>query len=261
MGTFGKVFIGLLSAIIVAIVIGAVLLLSNLDAVVKGIIETAGSEATGTTVTVDTVDISLQEGSAAIGGLRISNPAGYGAGQALEIGLAAISLNLEQTASELVVIESILIDGARLSYEQQGSTSNLQAILNNLDSASSGHTSSSAGQDESASGARIIIDDFRFLNAQASFVIPGLGQQKIVKIPDIEISGIGRKSAGVAAAEAARQILEPVIREAMQAAIDGSVDDLMEDLGNDIREKAMQRLDESLGEKDAEKLKGLLNRD
>jgi len=239
MGTFGKVFLGIVGTCIVAVIVGTVLLVSNLDSVVASLIEEIGTEVTGTNVSVDSVEISLKEGAASIHGLRIANPEGYPAGNALEIGLAAVALDLGETASELVVIKSILIDGAKLSYLQQGRSSNLQTIQSNLGKKTSGETVDSGGD---GSDARIIVDEFRFLNAEAYFSSPALGVEKTVTIPDIDISGVGRKSVGVTASEAARQILEPIIQEAMQAAVDSSVDDLKQQGRQKIEEKAKEKL-------------------
>ncbi len=239
MGTFGKVFLGIVAACIVAVIVGTVLLVSNLDSVVASLIEEIGTEVTGTDVSVDSVEISLQEGAASIHGLRIANPAGYPAGYALEIGLAAVAINIDETVAELVVIRSILIDGAKLSYLQQGRSSNLQTIQSNLGGQTSGATVDTGGDN---SDGRIIVDDFRFLNAGAYFSSPALGVEKTITIPNITLSGVGRKSSGVTASEAARQILKPIIQEAMQAAVDSSVDDLKQQGREKLEEKAAEKL-------------------
>jgi len=248
MGTLGKILLGLMAAAVFAVIVGGVLLMSNLDAVVAGIIETAGSNATGTAVTVGEVHISLQDGSASISDLGIANPEGFSGENALHIDSVAVALNLEETGDGLVVLKSVLIDGAKLTFEQRGSKSNLQTLLDRLDRGDSAGVGS-AGEDDG--DARVIVDEFRFLNARASLAIPAIGEVRTAAIPDVSVTGVGRKSAGVTAAEAARQVLEPVIREAVRVATRNAAEGIVDD----AKDKAMGRL----REKAADKLRGLLN--
>ena len=72
-----KVILGLMLIIVIAIAGSVYYLLTNLDALVEAAIEKYGSEATQTSVLVDSVKINLTDGAAGITGLTIGNPAGY----------------------------------------------------------------------------------------------------------------------------------------------------------------------------------------
>jgi hypothetical protein len=54
-----------------------VVLLSNLDSIIKTAVEEVGSEATQANVTLSEVNILANEGKAALRGLSVSNPAGF----------------------------------------------------------------------------------------------------------------------------------------------------------------------------------------
>jgi len=71
-----KVLIAL-GVVVVLIGGGLVLLLSNLDGLVKTAIETYGSEAVGSQVSVGSVELNLTEGSAAIYDFSVANPPGF----------------------------------------------------------------------------------------------------------------------------------------------------------------------------------------
>ena len=106
MGKVGKTLIGLFAAIVLVIGIGIYLLVSNLDEIVKTVIERAGSEVTGVAVSVASVEIDLRGGAGAINGLRIDNPDGFNSDYAMQLGRAALKINLDETTGELVVLDA-----------------------------------------------------------------------------------------------------------------------------------------------------------
>ena len=72
-----KIALGALLVLLLIIGGSVYFLLSNLDGLVKTAIETYGSEATKTAVSVSSVKIVLQDGSGSIQGLTVGNPKGF----------------------------------------------------------------------------------------------------------------------------------------------------------------------------------------
>jgi len=80
--------------LVVVAVIGVVILLSNLDSIIKTAVEEVGSEATQAKVTLSKVEISADEGKAALRGFSVGNPAGYETPTAFKLGEVAVTLDL-----------------------------------------------------------------------------------------------------------------------------------------------------------------------
>lgn len=117
-----KILISLLAIAVVLIVV-LWLTLSNLDSIVKSIIETTGSRIFDTPVKVETVEIQLQQGQATVRGLTVANPPGYSSEPAMEFGEITARINKDSGDLDLVRVTEPV---ARL--ELKGKESNF-AIL------------------------------------------------------------------------------------------------------------------------------------
>ena len=82
-------------AAVVIVLLGALwLLYSSLDFVVKEAIEKYGSQATGTSVRVASVSISLTSGRGTLRGVRIANPPGFSSGDAFAFGEVTLEIDV-----------------------------------------------------------------------------------------------------------------------------------------------------------------------
>ncbi len=252
MGKLVKIIVGLVVVLLILVGLVLTFVVSNLDQIVERVIETEGSKVAGVPVSVGSVEISLTEGRGAINALRVGNPSGFEADHAIALDRAALTLDLESIGKDVLVLESVLVDGATLNYEQKGKGSNLQTILDNLEA----YAGDEPAAEDADSETKLIIDQFDFLNAQANVSIPALDQSRSVAIPDIQLSGIGRKSSGVTAAEAGKQILEPIMQKSITAAAGVSVEEVKQIAEEEAKEavdrakdKAMDKLGGFLGGK------------
>lgn len=233
MGKAGKLIVGAIVTLIVVVGIALTLVLTNLDSIVERAIETVGSDVAGVPVGVGSVKISLADGSGQINGLTVGNPSGFARGNALELAQVALALDTSNLSAELVRIKSVLVDGARVNAIQTAQGNNLQGILDNLKSDAPADESGDSGGTET----KLIIDDFQFVNAAVSVQIPQLGE-RTGKVPDIRLKGIGAKSNGATAGEAAKQVLEPIIRQSIASVATISREDL-EKMGREKLNDAM----------------------
>ena len=234
-----KTLLWVVLALLVLIGGGIYYVLANLNSIVASLIEEQGSIATQSEVRVSGVDIRLREASASISGLTVGNPAGFD-GNAIELGEFSVKLDAGSLTGDTIIIDDILVSGARINVIQQGRNNNLQALLDNL---SSGETQEE--ETSSDGGKKLIIDKFTLEGAGASVSLPDLDEQREVTLPTIAVTDIGRKSSGATGAEVARQLLEPILSKTMSAAateslkdrakeeIDNAVDGLIRGLGRD----------------------------
>jgi len=198
---------------LIALIGGVVLYVgSNLDSIVEGLIEEHGSAATKTPVNVAGVSINLSDAGASISGLTVGNPEGF-AGNAIEMENFAITLDAGSLTSDVVVIEDILVKGARLNILQQSNGNNLQELLRNLDSGGSAGSSEDGGE-----GKKIIINRFTLEGASASLSAPDFDENREVTLSTITLRNIGTASGGATGTEIAQQILEPIFEEALKSA-------------------------------------------
>lgn len=244
MGKAGKLIVGAIITLIIVVGIVLAFVITNLDSIVERAIETVGSDVAGVPVDVGSVRISLQEGKGEINGLSLGNPAGFPRGKAFELGKIALQLDVQNLSAELVTIKSVLVDGARVNAIQGADGNNLKAILNNLESGAPAEESTA----DEGPGTKLIIDDFRFQNGEVNLTLPAVGE-RTAKIPNMQLTGIGRKTNGATAGEVAKQILDPIVRRSLTAMTGISAEDLkkmgrekMDDALKDGKETATREL-------------------
>lgn len=229
--------VGIIVGVLLIVVVGVVVYIAqNVNSLVEGAIEDLGSQALGTTVRVASVDISLTEGRGTIKGLEIANPKGYDGPYLMQLDEITVALNLDELSTETVVLDTVLIDGARIAAIVKGKDdSNLQTLMDNLDTGSSAAEADAGGTETT-----VIIDQLDFTNAQASVDVVLLDQHMEIDLPDIHLSGVGRKEGGATAGEVAGQLLKPiteaVVREVIKRGLGG------EDLEGSLKDKLFDKL-------------------
>jgi len=226
--------IGLLLLLIVGV---GVYLVLNAGGVIKTAVETLGPRYLGVPVHLSSADISLTEGVGELDGLEIGNPAGFPGPYAMRVGRAAVTLDTSQFSGNLVVIKALEVDGADVAIVANGRNTNLQAIMKYLES---GAPAEPAAEESPGSETKLIIDKFAFTNAQASLSSDLVGEKQVA-LPDIELTGIGRKSSGVSVREAVEQLMRPIVQRATEVVV-------REGIGVDnLKESASEKLNENIG--------------
>lgn len=211
-----KLFIGVL--ILAFMIIGAVhYLLSNLDSIVKEVIEKYGSEATGTSVTLSSVHISTSTGEGKLSGLAIANPANFSSGSAFDLGSISVSID---TGSILgngpIVIREIDIESPHVNFEvDNNGNNNLQSIQQNVTHYSaSAHASEPADKEEAKENKparKVIINDLYIRDGQMNISQAMLkGKEMKAPLPTIHLSNIGKDEGGASPAEVAKKLIGTV---------------------------------------------------
>lgn len=104
----------------------------NSGSLVKSGIEKFGPQFLGIEVQVDNVDLAITEGSAAINGLRLGNPAGFSGADMMQVDQIKVVLDTSQISDTLVVMKEVVIDGANITAIAKGQQTNFQQLMANL---------------------------------------------------------------------------------------------------------------------------------
>lgn len=239
--------IGLL--LVVVLGVGAYLFL-NSGSLLKTAIEEFGPDYLGVPVTVNSVDLSVADGSAAINGLAIAQPAGFETElgpHAMKLGSAKVAIDTAASSADLVVLKQVVVSGTELFAVARGKKLNFQMLMESLDDGEDGAASDSSGAEESET--KYIIEQLDFVDAKASLDSDLLGQLSL-PIPDLHLKDIGRNSDGATAAEVAKQVMTPITKTITEQAVKQGLD------VEGVKKKVEDKIREKLGSG----LKNLLNR-
>lgn len=245
MGKAGKIGLGLVLAIIAAVAIVMTLLVQNLDGIIKQVIEKTGSEVTKTSVTLQGSKFTLSAGRGELHGLKIANPPGFSSADIFEMDTVAVQVDPASLTDKVIVIKEVTIDGARLQAEQKAMTTNLKTLLDNMD------TGGEAPPPEqgSPSDVRLMLEQFNFVNVQASVLTTQWGE-KTLQLPPIRMSNIGDRETGLTPTQLANRMTRTLLKQTEKA--------VTKRLGELAKEAATgelsKQLDKNLDEGDKKKL-------
>ncbi len=245
-----KIVLGLVVALVAVVAVVMVLVLQNLDAIIKQVIEDVGSDVVGTPVRVSEVKFTLQDGRGEIYGLSIGNPPGFKSANAFEMDEIAVDIRPASLTGPVIVIDEVKIDGARLTAEQKGTTTNLTALLDGMNTSSSAEPAPEPSGDPA--DVRLALKQFSFTNSSAAVETAQYGGTTL-DMPGIRLANIGDEQTGLTPEQLASEMLSTVIKQAEKA-----VKDYFEDLVKDAaKEEVNKALDEKIGAENREKLEGL----
>ncbi|MBR9970287.1 hypothetical protein [Magnetospirillum sulfuroxidans] len=212
-----KIILIAVALVVVAIGAGVAFLASNLDSIVKKVIETVGTETAGVKVSVGDVKISLSEGKATIAGLTVANPAGFASAHAFKLGAISVALDTGSLTANPIVIKDISVAAPEVTYELGANGgSNIDAIQKNVAAKTAG------GGDKSAPAAKgeekkLVIDRLAISKGSVTLATAIPGVKGSATLADIVLTGIGRKSGGASASEVAKQVLDALTKSALNA--------------------------------------------
>lgn len=239
------------AVILMLIVGGVVYFASNIDSIIKTAIEETGSRTTRTEVTLAEVTISIQDGSGSLKGFRMGNPEGFKTESAMRFDEVRVIIDTGTITDDVIVIKEVLIVKPDITYELDGTGSNIATIQKNVDEFVK---SMGAGGDSQASpsdgGRKVIIENLIVRDGTIA-VSAGFLQEKrmSVALPTIHLKDIGKeggKSNGATAAEVADKLLSAISAEAATAVSSLGLDNLR-DVAKGVTEGAKKMLEGGTG--------------
>lgn len=253
--------------VVVAIAGAAYYFASNLDSLVKAVVERYGSEATQARVSLKAVELSPTSGAGRLQGLTVGNPKGFATSEAMTLGDIRVSLDISTLQSNPVVIKEVLIAQPAITYEYAAGGSNLETIQKNVQAyaarfgsgqpaagGSQGSGAPTAGKSDAAAERKVIIERLVVSDGKIGISHAALqGRSLSSSLPTIELKDIGKDKGGATPAEVAEKVIGTISAQASRVASA----DLQKQLGAVLKEQAGK-----IGgtEGATEKLKGLLGK-
>ena len=227
-------------------------LASNIDGLVKQIIEDVGTETLATEVILGDVKIDLgSESAAALQDLTIANPPGWQEPYVFELGTVGATIEAASLSKDVIVIPKVLVEDARLTFEQKGGESNLQSLLIIMDSAGSETVDSGDATTEGESSL-LAIGEVRLANVGVTAISDQLEKPIEFALTEVVVRDIGSVENGVTPEQAAEQIVGPlvdaalkqskeqvkqIVEQKVRAELDRKKEEATEDLKKSLRDK------------------------
>ena len=238
-----KVIFSLLLIIVIAIGGSVYYLVTNIDSLVEAAIEKYGSEATQTSVLVDSVKINLTDGAAGIKGLTVGNPTGYGFANAFSLGEVRAAIDLPSLQEEPYIINEITVLAPQVFVEiNEENKTNLNELKNRLTAGSTSKTQDVKSQpvEGSAEEPRLIIRRLTFADGTIQAKVAALKNKEYeLKLPSLDMSNLGG-SKGATATELASEILKRLTDRASDIVKKDIIDAEL----NKLKAEAHQKIDE-----------------
>ena len=217
-----RVISTVLLAVVAVVVIALIVIGVFLNHIVRRAIETHGPRLTQTSVSLDTVDLSLLTGSAKVKGLAVGNPEGYRTPHSIMAGEIAVGLDPMSIFSRKVVIRSIHIESPNITFEGGLEGNNLSQILDNVNSTGrGGGTLSTNAEAAPKAEKKYEVDDLVISGAKVQVIINGIGMAKpqVIPLSDIHLTNLGKNGDGMTAAELTRRILIAISSATIQTVV------------------------------------------
>lgn len=246
-----KLLIG--GAILVAVaVVAVVVMVGNINPIVKSGIEKAAPVILKAPVTLDAVDISVFSGAGALKGLTVGNPKGFKTDYAFKMGELQVALDVGSVTSDKIHIKSIVIDSPSIVFEGGFTNNNLTALQANA----MAFTGGGEEKDKTASETppkKLQIDSVKINNGSISVSMGILqGKKLTLPLPSIELKDIGKdKDASIS--DALGEILGSINKSVIPAVQSG-----VANVGEGLKksgEAVQESVTEGLG-----KIKGLFGK-
>ena len=180
-----------------------VVVLNNINSIIKTAIEVAGPTILQAPVTVRDVDVSFLTGSGEINGLKVGNPEGFSGDYAFYVDNLLIEMEVASIRTEKIHIKDVQIDSPSISFAGNLSDNNLKQLQRNVERYSLGQAGrdsgeSSPGQSGSESDEAIVqwvrLDHLSVKDANISIVMSFLkGESLSVALPSLELADLGKE--------------------------------------------------------------------
>ena len=106
---------------------------SVLNKSIKTGVEKYGPEVTQTPVRLDDVSLSILSGNGTLTGLYVGNPDGYKSENIFALGQIEVDIDTSTVFSDKIIINKIIIQKPEISYEKTLMSSNIKALMANID--------------------------------------------------------------------------------------------------------------------------------
>ena len=205
----------IVAIIAIILIVAVVIAIMNLGSIVKTGINTVVPQVTKCEAHVDDVSFNVFGGKFSITNLVIKNPEGYKTPQAFALGHIFVKVKMGTLFSDIIEIDQVLIDAPEITYEVGLGNSNLNTIMENVNSslpASDDEEKKEEKPKDDKEGKKVIVNLVKVTNGKIgiSAKIAG-GMEAPIALPDIEIKDLGKKEGGISTIQAAALVLKTTL--------------------------------------------------
>ena len=233
----------LIVAVVVLIGVGGGLwwLGGSIDWIVAQAIERYGSDALGAPVSVGAVEIDLGEGRSTIRNLRVGNPKGFSAGDALRVGEATLEITPKSLLEPPIQIALVRLSAPRVALEVSGSgESNVGVLQRNATAYAPPSDDANASADEASDDEpiRLRIARVEFAKGELSADLRAAGgDERTLALPGFELANLGG-ARGAPAAELAKEFGVQLTSQLVRSAARARAMNALEEKASGLLEKA-----------------------
>jgi hypothetical protein len=166
-------------------------------------IETGGEYATGTKTVLGSAEVSLRGGKLDLNDLEIRNPTGFDGDNLLDVRFGHIVVDAGSIFGNEIVIDTLLLDGIKVSLTQIDDKGNFLVVLNHIKGLDMGSS------DEDSKKIKIAHVSVQNISVAGSLTL--LGKKQYEK--SFDVNGFAMQNVGGADGSSLGQIIAAVVKE------------------------------------------------
>lgn len=218
-----------LLGIVVLVGIIGVVVFTQLDAMIKSGVETAGPEVMSVDVSVGSVSISPFSGTVAVTDFAIGQPDGFGDGPMVQLGEFKMKVEPSTLMDDHVIVDEIVIDQPLFDARMIGSDSNFQALQRKL---AEGAGSETVG----GQPITLTIRSLAVKSPQISVQKDGmLSVDEDIALADFTLTDLGTDEKGLSPREIARHLMDTLQPQITKALVTAGASDKFQSIAKDAR--------------------------
>jgi hypothetical protein len=254
-----RIFLLIIAGIVVLVAAAVFYLVRNLDSLVASAIEKYGTEAAGTSVQVQAVEIRIREGMGSVRGLTVANPPGFTDRDIFSLGEIVLDLDAASLTSELPIVEEIRIGEPSLLFEvNESAKTNLDVLKQNVGRI--GERRKKEGAEAEKDQPRLLVRRLTIEGGQGILDLTAVGGREVqAKLPPITLTDIGGEQ-GVTPTALGEAVLAALIKNLEQAAVRQGVEKAVRDRLGEEAGRLEEKLDEKVAPGAGEALKKMLGK-
>jgi hypothetical protein len=172
----------------------------NVEGIVQRAIASYGSQMTGATVKVASVEIQSRNGRGVLHSLWVGNPKGFKTPYLFKVDTVELEVDLASLTQDVVLIRKIAVIAPEVIYEKGDSQTNIDAIQKNIAQYLGPSKKNEAGK-------KVIVQEFVIRGAKAQATAAFLGSKTVgAALPDLHLRDLGKAKGGITPGELGQEI-------------------------------------------------------